>query len=130
MIAPSTLLAVAAGGALGAVGRLVVGRWATASFGSGFPWGTMIVNVAGGFVMGLCAVLLMERAPGAWGRWAPFVMTGVLGGFTTFSAFSLDALRLLEMGRPGTAALYIVMSVVLSLAACALGLFVMRGALA
>jgi CrcB protein len=126
MIASSTLLAVAAGGALGAVGRLLVSRWATATLGPGFPWGTMIVNVAGGFLMGLAAVLMMERAPGAWGRLAPFVMTGVLGGFTTFSAFSLDALFLIERGETARAALYVGGSVALSIGALWAGLTLAR----
>ena len=126
MIAPLTLLAVAAGGALGAVGRLLVGSWATATLGTGFPWGTMIVNIAGGFLMGLAAVLLMERAPGAWGRLAPFVITGVLGGFTTFSAFSLDALFLIERGEAARAALYVGGSVALSIGALWAGLTVAR----
>ena len=120
-------LSVAAGGALGAVLRWLVVRWATHVLGSGFPWGTMIVNVAGSLVMGVVAVLMMERFPGSWGRMAPFVMTGLLGGFTTFSAFSLDALYLIERGRNLAAAGYMGFSVLLSVAGLWAGLTLARG---
>ena len=114
-------LSVAAGGALGATLRYALGGWALRTFGSGFPWGTLAVNVLGGFAMGLAAALLMERT-GSWGRLAPFLMTGVLGGFTTFSAFSLDALFLMERGRAAAAALYVGGSVALSIGALWAGL--------
>ena len=104
---------VALGGALGAVLRyFVLLLWPA-------PWGVLAVNVAGSFVIGLLA----ERLPPPL---ALFLITGVLGGFTTFSAFSLDALRLIEGGRPGTAALYVGGSVALSLLACGLGLWIGR----
>lgn len=112
-----TLLMVAAGGALGASLRYLTVAWAGRAFGLGFPAGTMIVNVLGSLLIGLLAVALMERFPGAWGRYAPFLITGVLGGFTTFSAFSLDALYLLERGRIEAAAVYIGGSVLLSILA-------------
>lgn len=117
-----TLLAVAFGGAIGASLRYGVGAWSLRAFGPGFPAGTMIVNVSGSFIMGIAAVVMMHRFPGSWGAYAPFVMTGVLGGFTTFSAFSLDALRLIEAGRAGTAAVYVAGSVGLSLLALFCGL--------
>lgn len=120
-------LSVAAGGAIGATLRWLVVRWAAHAFGPGFPWGTVIVNVAGSAAMGILAVLLMERFPGAWGRYAPFLMTGVLGGFTTFSAFSLDALFLIERGRNLAAAGYMGASVVLSVAGLWAGLTLARG---
>lgn len=120
------ILSVAAGGALGAVLRWLVVRWAAQALGPGFPWGTIIVNVAGSLVMGLMAVLLMERFPGSWSRFAPFVMTGVLGGFTTFSAFSLDALFLIERGRNLAAAGYMGASVLLSVAGLWMGLSLAR----
>lgn len=120
----TTLVQVALGGAIGAVARFLVVTGAARAFGPGFPIGTLAVNVAGSLVMGMLAALLLgpKTAPAA-----PFLITGVLGGFTTFSAFSLDALRLVEDGRIGTAALYVVLSVVLSLGACALGLVATRG---
>ena len=94
-----TLLSVAAGGAIGAALRWALMGWIGRGLGAGFPFGTMAVNVLGSVAMGFAAIVLMERAPGSWARWAPFLMTGVLGGFTTFSAFSLDAFFLLERGR-------------------------------
>jgi len=115
------LAAVAAGGALGAALRYLGVRWATQAF-PGFPWGTLMVNVAGSLVMGLVAVALMERFPGSWGRLAPFLMTGVLGGFTTFSAFSLDALFLIERGRMLAALGYVAGSVGLAILALWAGL--------
>ena len=116
-----TLLSVAAGGALGAVMRYGVALGAARLAGTGFPWGTLTVNVLGSFLMGLAAVALA-------GRFGPFVMVGILGGFTTFSAFSLDALRLYEAGRMGAAAAYVGGSVALSLSALALGLWIARSA--
>jgi CrcB protein len=121
-----TLIYVALGGALGASLRYLTVRAALRLLGPGFPWGTVAVNVLGSLIMGLAAVALMERFPGAWGRHAPFLMTGVLGGFTTFSAFSLDALSLWEKGRAATAALYVGGSVAASIAALVLGLVLGR----
>jgi len=117
MVTTTSLLAVAAGGALGAAARHLVGAAALRALGPGFPWGTLIVNVAGGFAMGLIAVALMERAGGGLSRLGPFLLTGVLGGFTTFSAFSLDALLLMERGETLRAGLYVAGSVLLSLGA-------------
>jgi CrcB protein len=81
----------------------------------------MFVNVAGSCLMGIIAVVLIEKT-GAPGRMSAFLMTGVLGGFTTFSAFSLDALNLMESGRMGHAALYVGGSVLLSIFALFCGL--------
>ena len=120
------LVMVAAGGALGASMRFLVGHWALRLLGPGFPWGTLAVNVLGSFAMGVLAVMLMERA-GAWARFAPFALTGVLGGFTTFSAFSLDVLSLIERGKPGLAMVYVGASVAVSIGALWLGLTVARG---
>ncbi len=120
------VLMVAVGGAIGASLRYLTVAWAARAFGPAFPAGTMVVNVAGSFAMGVLAVLLMERFPGAWGRYAPFLLTGVLGGFTTFSAYSLDALYLLERGRHAAAALYIGGSVVASIGALWAGLTLAR----
>ncbi len=112
-----TVLSVALGGAIGASLRYGVGVWALRVFGPGFPVGTMAVNVLGSLIMGIAAVVMVHRFPGTWGAYAPFLMTGVLGGFTTFSAFSLDALNLIENGRMGHATLYVGGSVVLSILA-------------
>lgn len=123
----SAILSVAAGGAIGASLRWLVVRWAGQALGLAFPYGTLMVNVAGSLAMGIATVLLMERFPGSWSRFAPFVMTGVLGGFTTFSAFSLDALFLIERGRNLAAATYIGGSVALSILGLWAGLTLARG---
>ena len=129
MTAMSTLaayLSVAAGGALGATLRFALSGAALRAFGAGFPWGTLLANVLGGFAMGLAAGLLVERGPAAWGRLAPFVTTGLLGGFTTFSAFSLDAVTLAERGRGLAAAGYVSVSVALAIGALWAGLALAR----
>ena len=119
------LAMVALGGAIGAVLRLVGAGWIGRMTGEGWL-GTAFVNVAGCFAMGVLAVLMMERMPGSWGRLAPFAMTGVLGGFTTFSAFSLDTLFLIERGRVAVAAGYVAGSVGLSMLGLVLGLKLAR----
>ena len=124
---PTVFLSVAAGGAIGASLRWLIVRWSGHVLGHDFPYGTLIVNVLGSLVMGVAAVAMMERFPGSWGRLAPFLMTGVLGGFTTFSAFSLDALFLIERGRNLAAAAYIGGSVALSIAGLWAGLALARG---
>lgn len=119
----STLLQVALGGALGASGRYLTGLAAVRLLGPGFPWGTLIVNVLGSFAMGVLVVALAQLSAG---RFAPFLMTGVLGGFTTFSAFSLDAITLVQRGQTGLAMGYIAASVALALAGLWLGIVVAR----
>jgi fluoride exporter len=119
------LVMVALGGAIGAVLRLLGAGWVGRLTGEGWL-GTAFVNVAGSFAMGVLAVLMMERLPGSWGRLAPFAMTGVLGGFTTFSAFSLDALFLIERGRTAAAAGYVAGSVALSILGLYFGLKLAR----
>jgi len=121
---------VAAGGAIGAALRYAVVLWLGRVAGLGFPWGTLAVNVVGSFAMGCLAALLLERVAGGWGRLAPFLMSGVLGGFTTFSAFSLDVLVLVERGRAALALGYAGASVFFSIAALWGGLVLMRGVLA
>ncbi|GMG83851.1 fluoride efflux transporter CrcB [Paralimibaculum aggregatum] len=118
---PLAIAAVAAGGAIGASLRFLTVAW-IGRLAPGFPWGTLAVNVLGSALMGLLAVALMERFPGSWGRMAPFLLTGVLGGFTTFSAFSLDALTLIERGRGLAAAAYAAASVGLAVGALWAGL--------
>lgn len=122
------LLLVALGGALGASARFLVVTGAMRAFGAGFPWGTLIVNVAGSLAMGALVVLLIERLPEGTARLAPLLMTGVLGGFTTFSAFSLDAMQLIERGRWLAVAGYVSSSVILSIIGLALGIMLARAA--
>jgi CrcB protein len=113
-------LLVFLGGGIGAVGRHGVNIGAARLFGSGFPVGTMLINVTGSFVMGLAAAWFAFRAAGEISQHARlFLMTGILGGYTTFSAFSLDAALLWERGASFNAAVYVIGSVILSL----LGLF-------
>lgn len=95
--------------------------------GVDFPWGTLVINVLGSGVMGLIAGWFAFKAGEGWSQSARlFLTTGVLGGFTTFSAFSLDAILIWERGELGSALLYIGGSVVLSLAALVLGLALVR----
>ena len=112
-------LAAFLGGGLGSVARLAVGRWTLLQWGGGFPWGTLIVNVLGSFLIGLLAARLSAFEANHTLRL--FLVTGLLGGFTTFSAFSLDAMTLWQRGDAGTAAAYILATLVLSLAAAPLG---------
>ncbi|SPF77785.1 Putative fluoride ion transporter CrcB [Pseudoprimorskyibacter insulae] len=111
------------GGAIGASGRYLTGLWAGRTLGHGFPWGTLTVNIVGSFVMGVVVVVLAHLSGN---RYAPLLMTGILGGFTTFSAFSLDAVTLYERGQTGLAASYVGASVVFSLAALFAGLLLAR----
>jgi CrcB protein len=110
------------GGGAGSVLRWLTGLGAARLFGAGFPSGTLAVNLIGCFVMGVLArVLLAPEAGGSETRF--LLMTGLLGGYTTFSAFALDAAHLWMRDAGGTAFLYIAVSVLGSLAAVALGLW-------
>ncbi len=116
------LLAVALGGAVGAVARYGVGLVALRLWGGPFPVGTWAVNLAGSFLIGLALPTLLEQPVAV--RLA--LVTGFLGAFTTFSAFSLETAALWEAGRPGLALLNAAGSVVLGLAAVGLGLWIGR----
>ncbi|HCQ65936.1 MAG TPA: fluoride efflux transporter CrcB [Rhodobacteraceae bacterium] len=118
-----TLFSVALGGAIGASLRYLTNMSVMRVMGPGFPYGTMVANVLGSLLMGVLVVVLARRGGNDL---APFLMTGVLGGFTTFSAFSLDTLTLFERGEINLAGLYVGASVLLSLAAIAIGVLVAR----
>jgi len=118
-----TLIQVALGGATGAVMRYLSGIAATNLMGRGFPWGTIFVNITGSFLMGVLIVVLARKGGT---QFAPFFQIGLLGGFTTFSSFSLDAVTLYERGQPDLALTYVLGSVLLSLTAIALGLWAAR----
>ena len=121
------ILLVAAGGALGAVARyglgLTVGRLAP---GSAWPWGTFVANIIGGLLMGLLAGWLALKAGAGQENIRLFTAVGVLGGFTTFSAFSLEAALMIERRELATAFVYAVGSVVISIAALFVGLMIAR----
>lgn len=108
-------LAVAAGGALGAVARFAVSRGAAAWFGTEFPWGTLIVNAAGAFAIGFLAAWFTHRLE-AGPAVRALVLTGVLGALTTFSTFSFETLQLAEAGEGGKVAANILLNLGLSLA--------------
>jgi CrcB protein len=115
------LLLVLAGGALGSAGRYLVATWMAGWFGAAFPWGTFTVNVVGSFLIGLLATLADEIGSiGPQGR--VFLVVGVIGGFTTFSSFSLETLRLAEQHELLPAALNLLGNLILGLGAAVFGI--------
>ncbi|MCP4384986.1 MAG: fluoride efflux transporter CrcB [Hyphomicrobiales bacterium] len=123
----SVWLLVFAGGGLGAAARHGVNLAAVRALGIGFPWGTLIVNVVGSVAMGLIAGWLAFRTEAGWTQHTRLLLTtGFLGGFTTFSAFSLDAALLWERGAIGHAGAYVVANVVLSIGGLFGGLWLVR----
>ncbi|WP_298299415.1 fluoride efflux transporter CrcB [uncultured Litoreibacter sp.] len=122
-----TTLQVAAGGAIGAALRFLVGVGVLRLTGPGFPLAIISVNIIGSFLMGLFVVFAAKTSNT---HLSPFVMTGLLGGFTTFSAFSLEAYTLFERGQTAAAATYVGASVILSIAGLVAGIMIARGAFA
>lgn len=118
-------LLVFIGGGLGSALRHAVNVASARTLGTGFPWGTFLINVTGSTVMGLIAGYLALKGEASQ-PWRLFLMTGVLGGYTTFSAFSLDAALLYERGAIGLALLYVSGSVGLSIAGLFAGLAIVR----
>ena len=118
-------LLVFLGGGLGASLRHAVNVGCARYFGTAFPYHTFIINISGSTVMGLIAGYLAFKGDAAQ-SWRLFIMTGILGGYTTFSAFSLDAGLLYERGELGLAALYVLGSVALSIAGLFGGLALVR----
>lgn len=124
----TAILLVFLGSGLGGLMRYGVTLWAASSLGTGFPFGTLIVNATGGLVMGAVAGYLAMHASLPWAHDVRLLLaTGILGGFTTFSAFSLDAVHLFEQGAAALAALYVVASVVLAIGGVVAGLALVRG---
>jgi len=117
---PLTLLAIALGGALGAVLRYLVATTVQRVAGPAFPLGTLTVNVVGSLLMGMLFVMLVERAV-VGPEWRAAVLVGVLGAFTTFSTFSMETFNLMAEGRMLAAAVNMVASVAACLAAVWLG---------
>ena len=119
--AMQNIILVALGGALGSVARYIVNVWSARLAGASFPWGTLTVNLVGSFLIGLFAEMIARKFD-ASAEMRIFLITGILGGFTTFSAFSLDAVSLLTRGDGVFGAVYIAASVGLSIAAVFAGL--------
>jgi CrcB protein len=121
----SEIIAIAVGGALGALSRFWATNLANLLFGTDFPYGILIVNIAGSFAIGIVFILVVERSllPTFLGAG---LMVGFLGAFTTFSTFSLQALGLIESGRFFAAAMYIAGSVIICILAAALGMLIAR----
>ena len=113
------------GGGLGATLRHVINMTCARCMGAAFPWGTFIINITGSTVMGLIAGYLAYKGEASQ-PWRLFLMTGILGGYTTFSAFSLDTALLYERGEWALAAVYVVGSVGLSIAGLFAGLALVR----
>jgi CrcB protein len=120
-----TYLAIAFGGALGALSRY----WLTVSIerfnSTGFPLGTFVVNLLGSFLIGLLYIILMEKLSVA-DQWRPVIITGFLGAMTTFSTFSLDALLLFQQGQYNTALFYVLSSVMICIFAAYMGMQIAR----
>ncbi len=126
MIAPLiTIGFVAIGGAIGAVARYGVNISATHLFGHGFPWGTLIVNILGSFLMGVAIVKFSQMQISQELR--TMIITGFLGAFTTFSTFSLDTVTLWERGDMTQAFIYVIASVLVSISALFLAMWLLKG---
>ncbi len=115
------ILLVAVGGAFGSVARYLVGLGATRLAGPNFPFGTLTVNIAGAFAIGLLVEMIARRFD-ASAEMRVFIVTGILGGFTTWSSFTLDTMVLFERGEIGLSALYLLASLLVSFAAVFAGL--------
>lgn len=128
MIDWRAVAAVAVGAAIGGVLRYLIGQIFLQRFGPGFPYGTLFINVSGSFFIGIVAQFALTRAFGVAPLVRFFLATGVLGGYTTFSTFSLEALTLLESGAV-PALIYTAASIVLGFGGAALGIVLTRLAL-
>jgi CrcB protein len=120
------LLLVFLGGGLGSMARYLTGMAALRALGTAWPYGTFAVNVIGGFVMGCLAGVLALKGGADQERWRVLIGVGVLGGFTTFSSFSLETALMIERKDYGTAAGYVAASVILAVGALFLGLLAAR----
>ncbi len=122
----STIVVVGLGGAIGAIARYGVNHGATQVFGHGFPWGTMIVNIVGSFLMGVM-IAKFASMDHVSHEMKSLLTTGFLGAFTTFSTFSLDFVTLWERGEMIQALGYMTVSVIFSIGALVFALWLMRG---
>jgi CrcB protein len=119
-------VAISAGAVLGANARYQIGLWAAARWGSAFPWGTLLINVTGSFVLGFYLTLVTERFTGRAAT-RLFVATGFCGAYTTFSTFSYETVALVQHGALVPAALYVLSSLVLGFLAVGAGIVAARG---
>lgn len=119
------IMAVAVGGALGSVMRYGLSHWVHSFLGRGFPYGTLAVNVLGCLAMGILFVLFVERSSES-ALWRAGLLVGVLGGFTTFSAFSIETFNLMEQGAMAKALGNMLASLVLCVGATWLGVILAR----
>jgi len=113
------------GGAIGSAARYHLGRLTLAWFGPGYPWGTLAANLIGGLLMGVLAGVL-ARATAVGEPWRLLLGVGLLGGFTTFSAFTLETVTMIERGQAGVAAFYALLSVTGAVTALFIGLAAVR----
>ena len=121
----TNLLAIAVGGAFGAVGRFASSQWIYSLLGRSFPYGTLFVNFIGSFIMGFLAILLIERIA-AGPELRAFLLIGFLGSFTTFSTFSLETVHLFSNGESLKAFINMLLSVFVCVTACWLGMILGR----
>ena len=120
------IAAVAVGGAIGSAARYLIAGWVQSAAWAGFPYGIFTVNISGGLIMGILTELMALK----WNvslEMRAFLTTGILGGYTTFSTFSLDSALLIERGAYASAAIYIVGSAAVSILALFAGLWLIRG---
>ena len=115
---------IAVGGGIGAVLRFSMINGVHGWVGRGFPYGTMLVNVLGSLLIGTAYILLVQKASHQQSLLALLFMTGLLGGFTTYSAFTLDTIQLIQRGEIMASVIYIVMTTMCSLAACGVGVYI------
>ena len=120
-----TYLIVFLGGGIGAALRHGVNTAVARVLGTAFPYGTLLINISGSFIMGLIAAYFAFKGDASQ-HWRLFLTTGILGGYTTFSAFSLDAALLYERGEVGMAAVYVIASVAISIAGLFAGFAIVR----
>ena len=123
----ANLILVGIGGALGAIIRFGVNQVVAARWGTHFPFGTFLINISGSFVIGLALTLLLGRNADA--AWRLVLVVGLLGGYTTFSAYAFELVTLLGAGNTGSAALYLIASNALGIAACLVGVVLARAML-
>ena len=120
-----TLVAVASGGAIGAILRYAISVWFVTNYSSGFPWPTLIANAIGALLIGILYVLIAEKGLVAV-TWRPFLVIGLLGALTTFSSFSLETITLIEQAEWFLAVVYTLSSVLLCIMLTWLGIMLTR----